>query len=405
MNNFRGNHVKSFNLRLSICCCGDLMECLFQKDNSWHLVKIIAVKKHPNLGIAYYVRFLEFDKRLDEWVGRTKLRELKHKRKYESVKNKKLKKVNELEQQHDELNKIRNIEFIVIGKYRIKTWYFSPYPEKYNQSKNVMFICEFCLKYMLRGSSLKIHMKDCNLRHPPGNEIYRHEGVSIFEVDGVKNKVYCQNLCLLCKLFLDHKTLYFGVGSFIFYLVCEYDDTGYHIVGFFSKEKNSTENFNLACILTFPFEQKKGWGRFLISISYELTKREKKTGSPEKPLSDLGKKAYISYWTNEILKTLSEKKCLTSLRDISSVTGIDVNDVVETVKLLNLTQLKKPYYISQKKMHYIKKLLRDYEKNLIKFPPKHVFNPSQLKWKPEIKQRPKRKARKRNYYRKEHILN
>jgi histone acetyltransferase MYST1 len=29
----------------------------------------------------------------------------------------------------------------------------------------------------------------------------------MFEVDGAKKKIYCQNLCYLAKLFLDHKTL------------------------------------------------------------------------------------------------------------------------------------------------------------------------------------------------------
>lgn len=35
----------------------------------------------------------------------------------------------------------------------------------------------------------------------------------MFEVDGSVNKIYCQNICLLAKLFLDHKTLYYDVGT------------------------------------------------------------------------------------------------------------------------------------------------------------------------------------------------
>ena len=46
---------------------------------------------------------------------------------------------------------------------------------------------------------------------------------------------YCQNLCLLAKLFLDHKTLYYNVEPFLFYIVTRYDDTGCHMVGYFSK--------------------------------------------------------------------------------------------------------------------------------------------------------------------------
>jgi hypothetical protein len=43
------------------------------------------------------------------------------------------------------------------------------------------------------------------VQHPPGNEIYRKASISVFEIDGRKNKIYAQNLCLLAKLFLDHK--------------------------------------------------------------------------------------------------------------------------------------------------------------------------------------------------------
>lgn len=50
------------------------------------------------------------------------------------------------------------------------------------------------------------------------------------------------------------------------------DEEGSHIVGYFSKEKHSTEEYNLACILTLPSYQRKGYGRFLIAFSYALSK-------------------------------------------------------------------------------------------------------------------------------------
>ena len=56
-------------------------------------------------------------------------------------------------------------------------------------------------------------------RHPPGDEIYRKGNISMFEIDGSKQKVWCQNLCYLAKLFLDHKTLYYDVDVFFF---CEH---------------------------------------------------------------------------------------------------------------------------------------------------------------------------------------
>jgi hypothetical protein len=37
---------------------------------------------------------------------------------------------------------------------------------------------------------------------------------------------YSQNLCYIAKLFLDHKTLYFDVDPFLFYILCEVDERG-----------------------------------------------------------------------------------------------------------------------------------------------------------------------------------
>lgn len=51
----------------------------------------------------------------------------------------------------------------------------------------------------------------------------------------MKNKVYSQNLCSISKLFIEHKAANIEVGGFLFYILCECDDRGCHIVAYFSK--------------------------------------------------------------------------------------------------------------------------------------------------------------------------
>ena len=109
---------------------------------------------------------------------------------------------------------------IQFGKHEISTWYSSPYPQEYARLPK-LYLCEFCLKYMKSRPILKRHVNKCTWRHPPGTEIYRKDDLSVFEVDGNVNKIYCQNLCLLVKLFLDHKTLYYDVEPFLFYVLTQ----------------------------------------------------------------------------------------------------------------------------------------------------------------------------------------
>ncbi|KAI1118253.1 hypothetical protein F5Y14DRAFT_399790 [Nemania sp. NC0429] len=235
---------------------------------------------------------------------------------------------------------VSQIECIEFGGWEIDTWYAAPYPEEYSRNR-VLYICEFCLKYMNSDYVAWRHKLKCPAKHPPGDEIYRHGSISFFEVDGRKNPVYCQNLCLLAKLFLGSKTLYYDVEPFLFYVLCEYDDLGYHFVGYFSKEKRASSQNNVSCILTLPIHQRKGYGHLLIDFSYLLTRVEEKSGSPEKPLSDMGLVSYRNYWRLILCKYLIEhvpedkaQMRGISIRQISDDTGMTPDDVVSALEAL-----------------------------------------------------------------------
>lgn len=134
-----------------------------------------------------------------------------------------------------------------------------------------MYFSEHDLCFFKHREHMMAHVKKCTMLHPPGTEIYRNGKISMFEVrgggvgcgpkwghrdaqrsrrpasaqppvihrdsctrcqvDGRKAKGYCQNLCYLAKLFLDHKTLYWDVDLFLFYVMCECDERGAHITG------------------------------------------------------------------------------------------------------------------------------------------------------------------------------
>ncbi|KAL9015799.1 MAG: hypothetical protein Q9185_006813, partial [Variospora sp. 1 TL-2023] len=227
-------------------------------------------------------------------------------------------------------SKIKCVHF---GGYEIETWYAAPYPEEYSRNR-VLYICEFCLKYMNSDYVAWRHKLKCPAKHPPGDEIYRDKSISIFEVDGRKNPVYCQNLCLLAKLFLGSKTLYYDVEPFLFYVMTEYDELGCHFVGYFSKEKRPSSQNNVSCILTLPTHQRKGYGNLLISFSYLLTRVEGKTGSPEKPLSDMGLVSYRNYWKLVLSYELLKQKEPLSIADLSDRTGMTADDIVAALEAL-----------------------------------------------------------------------
>ncbi|CEQ42544.1 SPOSA6832_04360, partial [Sporobolomyces salmonicolor] len=219
-----------------------------------------------------------------------------------------------------------------------------------------LLVCDRCFKYMMLPAAYKAHQvrrapiaeletdptdsilslpqKECHLSQPPGRRVYQRGATSIWEVDGANSKLYCQNLCLFAKLFIEHKYMFFDsaftkvhplqVEGFTFYLLTETMSKQEWVLGYFSKvhpsplpdlftEKISYDDYNLACIVVFPPFRQKGWATLLIEFSYELSRRLSSTpGTPERPLSDLGQKGYLAHWTAVLVRYFRAIFCLRS---------------------------------------------------------------------------------------------
>ncbi|WAR21480.1 KAT7-like protein [Mya arenaria] len=202
--------------------------------------------------------------------------------------------------------RIRQLE---IGRYEISTWYSSPYPDEYARLPKI-YLCEFCLKYMKTATILRRHVAKCVWRHPPGDEIYRKNNISMFE------------------------TLYFDVEPFLFYVMTENDTHGCHILGYFSKEKNSFLNYNVSCILTLPQYMRKGYGKMLIDFN------------------------------------------------VSQETAINANDIVSTLQALGMLKYWKGKHLVLKRQD----LIDDYLARRAKRPADHRdIDSTHLKWTPHNK--------------------
>lgn len=319
-----------------------------------------------------YVRFLNADHRLDSWFKFSELQFISHstgeidaKRKVKSEDGT----INIIPE-----NQPRNIDRIQFGCYDIACWYYSPYYSEYIQDRH-MYICDICALYFPTEELFCRHRHTKTTCRPPGVEIYRSGILSLFEVEGAKHKLFCQCISLLSKLFLNDIAVCYDVAMFNYYVLCEVKENGAHIVGFFSRDVNWMDNNILAAISVLPPFQQCGYGQFLITAAYQMSLRAGNIGSPEKPLSDLGQKAFLSYWKKAIIETIFEYgDKITCTEDFSTITAIHKSDIVRALRNMNLLNIDGTLNIEA--------MMQRRENGSTPTKPKILFDPNLLLWNP-----------------------
>lgn len=334
---------------------------------------------------------------------------------------------------------LRNVNEAVLGNIAFATWYYSPYPDelivpgdhKHAKSTNGdltnghlsdsshgapplsgrvcprLHVCPYCFSYSPVVEDYVAHLRqheqaekedpDTSPVPASAEQVYDHDGYAVWQVDGEAEKLYCQNLSLFGKLFLEQKSVFFDTGSFLYFVLTyttpvqkgspkakKSQASGAskaqvrlrsQVLGFFSKENPSWDSNNLACILIFPPFQHRQLGKLLMAVSYKLSGWEWEggvIGGPEKPLSAMGRRSYLRFWSERIARfiigesadadgrrvfdkkrknkvTLSKEEM--SIKEIGERTGMLAEDVVAALNEMGVCEMvtrkkKKPTSIN-----------------------------------------------------------
>ena len=114
----------------------------------------------------------------------------------------------------------------------------------------------------------------------------------------------------------------------------------------------------------------------MMNTAYELSKKEGKVGSPEKPLSDLGALSYRSYWSQVLLELLRKHRGNISIKEMSQRTSIRTEDIVSTLQNLDMVK----YWKGQHILSVTPKIIDEYLGMMGK--QKLVIKPELLQWVP-----------------------
>lgn len=246
-----------------------------------------------------------------------------------------------------------NVGRAYFRRFFVPARYYSPIPELLESlAKPDLYFCDLCGRRFRRDTHLVDHYATCNVS--PGQEIYcdPHCRLRIFEANG-QHEHYTptiHRLSLLAKLFLDHKMTFLDAESFTYYFLFEDDpvDGRIHFAGYISKELDPEAENNLACIALLPPYHGTGYGALLMHLSYELTRRERRVGGPERPITAEGRRAFTKVWKSLVQQAVIALCCRAktelalntsthpnlTIRSISHITGMCLADVVSTLAAL-----------------------------------------------------------------------
>jgi hypothetical protein len=98
-------------------------------------------------------------------------------------------------------------------------------PKEFNST--CLYVCDKCLHFYTHPKELIRHSTKCRVTHPPGDEIYRDENISLFEVDPrmcATKRLYCENVvsnntacttikCVSNNIFTQQQTSGTTIGS------------------------------------------------------------------------------------------------------------------------------------------------------------------------------------------------
>uniref|UniRef100_A0A3Q2PD44 histone acetyltransferase n=1 Tax=Fundulus heteroclitus TaxID=8078 RepID=A0A3Q2PD44_FUNHE len=148
-----------------------------------------------------------------------------------------------------------------------------------------------------------------------------------------------------------------------------------------AQEKLCQQKYNVSCIMIMPQYQRQGFGRFLIDFSYLLTRQEGQAGSPEKPLSELGRLSYLAYWKSVILEHLYKHPDKhISVKGISRATGMCPHDIAATLQQLGMIDRRDGRIVLVRRERLIQRHMERLRAN----PRRNEVDLDALRWNPSM---------------------